>query len=101
MAAKYYAVRKGRKPGIYRTWDACKSQVFKCEGAEYKSFTTEAEALAYMGAVNDVVKESDSYAYVDGSFNVATGVYGLVVSLCITVRSIFSAVQVMTVRWLL
>ena len=22
MAAKYYAVRKGRKPGIYRTWDA-------------------------------------------------------------------------------
>ena len=55
MAAKYYAVRKGRKPGIYRTWDACKSQVFKCEGAEYKSFTTEAEALAYMGAVNDVV----------------------------------------------
>lgn len=76
MAAKYYAVRKGRKPGIYRTWDACKSHVFKCEGAEYKSFTTEAEALAYMGAVNDVVKESDSYAYVDGSFNVATGVYG-------------------------
>lgn len=31
MAAKYYAVRKGRKPGIYRTWDACKSHVFKCE----------------------------------------------------------------------
>ena len=76
MAAKYYAVRKGRKPGIYRTWDACKSQVFKCEGAEYKSFTTEEDALAYMQAVNDAVKESDSYAYVDGSFNADTGVYG-------------------------
>ena len=76
MAAKYYAVRKGRKPGIYRTWDDCKSQVFKCEGAEYKSFTTEEEALAYMGAVSDVTQESESYAYVDGSFNVATGVYG-------------------------
>lgn len=76
MAAKYYAVRKGRKPGIYRTWDDCKSQVFKCEGAEYKSFTTEAEALSYMGAVNDTAKESESYAYVDGSFNAATGVYG-------------------------
>ena len=61
MASKYYAVRKGRKPGIYRTWDDCKSQVFKCEGAEYKSFATEAEAYAYMG---------------DGSFNAATGVYG-------------------------
>ena len=76
MASKYYAVRKGRKTGIFRTWDDCKSQVFKYEGAEYKSFPTEAEALAYMGAVSDTVKESDCYAYVDGSFNVATGVYG-------------------------
>lgn len=76
MASKYYAVRKGRKSGIYRTWDECKSQVFRYEGAEYKSFPTEAEALAYMGAVSDAVKESDCYAYVDGSFNVSTGVYG-------------------------
>ena len=76
MTSKYYAVRKGRKPGIYRTWDDCKSQVFKCEGAEYKSFTTEAEALYYMGAVKDETGESDSYAYVDGSFNATTGVYG-------------------------
>ena len=76
MASKYYAVRKGRKPGIYRSWDECKSQVFKCEGAEYKSFITEAEALSYMGAVKDVIEESASYAYVDGSFNAATGVYG-------------------------
>ena len=76
MVSKYYAVRKGRKPGIYRTWDACKSQVFKCEWAEYKSFTTQEEALAYMGAVNDVTEESESYAYVDGSFNASTGVYG-------------------------
>ena len=94
MAAKYYAVRKGRKPGIYRTWDACKSQVFKCEGAEYKSFTTEAEALAYMGAVNDVVMWMVHLMWLRVCM-------ALVVSLCITVRSIFSAVQVMTVRWLL
>lgn len=76
MASKYYAVRKGRRPGIYRSWDDCKEQVFKCEGAEYKSFVTEAEALAYMNAVVDKVKESDSYAYVDGSYNASTGVYG-------------------------
>ena len=76
MAAKYYAVRKGRETGIYRTWDECKRQVFKYEGAEYKSFPTEAEAQAYMGAVRENAVKSDSYAYVDGSFNIATGVYG-------------------------
>ena len=45
MAAKYYAVRKGRNTGIYRTWDECKSQVFQYAGAEYKSFTTEQKLL--------------------------------------------------------
>lgn len=51
MAAKYYAVRKGRNTGIYRTWDECKSQVFQYAGAEYKSFTTEQEALEYIGSL--------------------------------------------------
>ena len=27
MAGKFYAVKKGRKPGIYMSWDACKAQV--------------------------------------------------------------------------
>ena len=27
MAGKIYAVKKGRKPGIYMSWDACKAQV--------------------------------------------------------------------------
>ena len=28
MAKKnYYAVKQGKVPGIYRTWDACKAQV--------------------------------------------------------------------------
>ena len=26
MAGKFYAVKKGRKPGIYMSWDACKAQ---------------------------------------------------------------------------
>ena len=89
MAAKYYAVRKGRNTGIYRTWDECKSQVFQYAGAEYKSFTTEQEALEYIGRLknNDVQSETGSgnmedvmpdndYAFVDGSFNIVTGVYG-------------------------
>ncbi len=49
MASKFYAVRKGKKPGIYSTWDECKNQVNGFPGAEYKSFKTKSEANAYMG----------------------------------------------------
>ena len=38
--AKFYAVKIGRKPGIYLTWDECKQQVDKFKGAVYKSFNT-------------------------------------------------------------
>lgn len=37
---KWYAVKKGRIPGIYESWDECKEQVNKFSGAEYKSFTS-------------------------------------------------------------
>ncbi len=43
---KYYVVWSGRKPGIYTTWDECKSQVVGVKGARYKSFKTESEALS-------------------------------------------------------
>ena len=33
---KYYAVVKGRKPGIYTSWDECKTQIDKFSGAIYK-----------------------------------------------------------------
>lgn len=47
MAKKFYAVRKGRKTGIYTDWETAKAQV---EGVsnEYKSFLTEADAIAYL-----------------------------------------------------
>ena len=41
MAKKYYAVRTGRNPGIYRTWDQCKKQVMGYPAAQYKGFATE------------------------------------------------------------
>lgn len=43
-SSKTYVVWKGRKPGIYPTWDACKAQVEGYPGALYKSFTTRSEA---------------------------------------------------------
>lgn len=76
MAAKFYAVRIGAAPGIYRTWEECRAQVHGYAGAQYKSFPTLAEAEAYLDAGSQKTAESEAYAYVDGSFNASTGVYG-------------------------
>ena len=43
MAAKkpkFYVVWQGRRPGVYRTWDACQNQINGFSAAKYKSFTT-------------------------------------------------------------
>lgn len=77
MAGKFYAVRVGITPGIYKTWDECKSMVDGYSGAQYKSFKTMEEAKAYLGDGNQNLEEVyDDYAFVDGSFNASTGVYG-------------------------
>ncbi len=44
---KYYAIKVGRKPGIYTTWDEAKAQVAGFKGAIYKSFPTMEEAQAF------------------------------------------------------
>lgn len=79
MAKKYYAVRVGKTPGIYLTWDDCKAMVDGYPGAKYKSFPTiqEAEAFVGSGSAGSVSQElQEVYAFVDGSYNIATGVYG-------------------------
>lgn len=45
---KFYAVRKGRLPGVYTSWDECKKQVDGFSGAEYKAFKTESDAIAFI-----------------------------------------------------
>lgn len=75
MASKYYAVKKGKKPGVYRTWDECKAQTDGFSGAIFKSFKTKEEAEAFI-ADRKEDKMPQVYAFVDGSFNVKTGVYG-------------------------
>ena len=47
--SKFYAVAKGRLPGIYLTWDACNKQVSGFSGAQYKSFTSRQEAESFIG----------------------------------------------------
>ena len=48
MASKFYAVKQGKVPGIYRSWAECSAQVQGFSGAIYKSFPTLAEAEAFM-----------------------------------------------------
>lgn len=92
MSGKYYAVRKGRKEGIFQTWEECKNQVHGYAGAEYKSFKTREEAEQYLNSeiktgrteqkkdrleipqknLNEklISYDKDSIiAYVDGSYN--------------------------------
>lgn len=43
---KYYVVWKGRTPGVYDNWDACKKEVESFQGALYKGFPDQASAEA-------------------------------------------------------
>ena len=72
---KYYAVKQGRKPGIYSSWDECKKQVEKYKGAIYKSFTSLKEANDFIKD-EEVVIDNGLIAYVDGSYNIKTKEYG-------------------------
>ena len=51
MVKKFYAVKEGRVPGIYETWDKCKAQVDGYSSAVFKGFATKEEAEAFIGVV--------------------------------------------------
>lgn len=94
---KYYAVKNGKVPGIYETWDECQKNVTGFPGAEYKSFKTMEEAERFMevgyerapggtpGArrkkvdlrtfLEGIATEGRATAFVDGSFNAETEEY--------------------------
>lgn len=87
---KYYAVRKGHKPGIYSTWTECELQVKGFSNSEYKSFPTLEEADKFMSETDEsfvensldveeinkqidnlmaALKDNEVIAFVDGSYN--------------------------------
>lgn len=101
MPSKVYAVRKGKKTGLFYSWDACKNSVSGFPCAEYKSFKTKEEALLYLGNLKETQEKEPSvkkkpkagteksqnlserleelpqtYAFVDGSYNTVSKVYG-------------------------
>lgn len=70
--AKFYAVRVGKVPGIYTSWSECEAQIKHFPCAEYKSFTSVADAEAYMNRTQvkpDVTNPDAIIVYVDGSYN--------------------------------
>lgn len=100
----FYAVKEGKKPGIYNTWEECQEQIKGFSGAKYKKFTSYDEAAHFCESNIDkgsITKKSTDvknienhnnleymkvlenevlYAYVDGSFNEKEKIagYGLV-----------------------
>lgn len=52
MAKKFYAVKRGRKTGLYTVWAECAAQVKGFQGAVYKGFMTEEEARAWLGGAD-------------------------------------------------
>ena len=92
---KFYAVKVGRNPGIYTTWYECKMQVDGFPNSEYKGFKRLSEAEEFVGPEvlermelkpnnftekkaeqSEVQKDNGIVkAYVDGSYDVATGHY--------------------------
>lgn len=85
---KIYAVRNGRKVGLFKTWADCQKQVIGFSGAEYKSFKNLNEAKEYMaGGSGQTAPEGYTaddgnpstevvVAYVDGSYDLNTHQYG-------------------------
>lgn len=80
---KVYAVRKGKKIGLFYSWNECEAAVSGYPGAEYKGFATEEEANAYLGMKQEIVENHNTdeiidnklLAYVDGSFDETLGKY--------------------------
>jgi ribonuclease HI len=44
----YYAIHKGKNPGVYNTWEEAKEQIYKFKGAKYKKFSSYEEAKMYV-----------------------------------------------------
>ena len=72
----FYAVKKGRKTGIFTTWKECQAQVAGFSGPVFRGFVTREEAEAFLAEpewgseVPEEAKggEGDIIAFVDGSY---------------------------------
>ena len=66
----YYAVARGRNPGIFTTWEECRVSVTGFPGARFQKFATEALAHEFLTAhavTETSAAEPAYYVYTDGS----------------------------------
>jgi ribonuclease HI len=83
---KYYAVKKGRKPGIYHKWkgqNGAEVQVKRFSGADHKAFTSKSKAKKYLETEDKRKVSSHSgkiVIFTDGACidNPGPGGYGIV-----------------------
>ncbi len=61
-SSKFYVVWKGRRTGIFTTWDEAKAQVNGFAGAQFKAFNTRAEAEAAFGKGHPVRESRAAYS---------------------------------------
>jgi ribonuclease HI len=54
---KYYAVKRGRKPGIYFNWPDAKAEIDGFQGAVYKGFLTLKDAEEWLNSSASPIKE--------------------------------------------
>ena len=47
---KFYAVQRGKKPGVYTDWPSAQAQIQGFRGPKHKKFTSRAEAEAFVAA---------------------------------------------------
>ena len=53
---KYYVVWKGKKTGVFTSWDVCKKQITGFDGAQYKAFIDKKAAeIAFTKTYNDYI----------------------------------------------
>ena len=53
---KFYVIWKGKKEGVFTSWDVCKKHITDFKGAQYKSFSSkEAAEIAFKGKYEDYV----------------------------------------------
>lgn len=60
MPPFYYAVAKGRNPGIYNNWSECKSQVHQFSGPIFKKFSSKSDAEDFVKRYTSSSKKSSS-----------------------------------------
>ncbi|URZ17173.1 viroplasmin family protein [Clostridium felsineum] len=75
MAKKnFYAVRVGRKTGIFKTWDECVQYVSGYPNAKYKGFVTREEAEIYLdGCINLDINKDEEVAKFNENVPVKSG----------------------------